>query len=167
MKHGKYFSRLARAHTIPFASAIPHKIICVAMLCFPSIRVPIDDFRSQTFVYILVCSFLQPFAKRLFTRTWAVFSPSFVLLPACLVGWLVGVCGCSIVYFVRNTDTYTQTHAREPRISNEKCTKFNESFMNISRLYLSSVFSTQMPNSTEYTAFNYDNECFIPRNKQM
>lgn len=77
-------------HTISFISPFA-QIICDAMFYVCSIPFSFfgDNFRTRTFVYILVCSFLQSFLKDYIPSTWVVFLLSFAFLVACSFGMCV------------------------------------------------------------------------------
>lgn len=86
---------------------------------------------SRLFFLFFHYIYLSISAIAWFSMVCGVVCASLLLLP----------CGCCIAYFLprTHTDKYTPI-AREPRISNEKCTNFNESFMNISRCTFFRIF---------------------------
>lgn len=74
-------------------------------------------------------------SKRLFTSIQAIFATHFGIGLVCCycAAWMH-----SLFHWFGACSVFT--HTREPRISNEKCTNFNESFMNISRCTFFRIF---------------------------
>lgn len=99
-------------------------------------------------------------SKRVFTGIWAVFlcALSCFTVDGALANqrkWMhSSLCAislsCSLSIFPVSVSV-SHLQSREPRISNEKCTNFNESFMNISRCTFFRIFT----------------KCQIARNRQM
>lgn len=143
----------------------------------------------HTKLFALQCCVFHPSAfpsmifdlKRLFTFWFVHFfsrllrdyllkhEPSFrYRLSCCLLGWLAGWCVrlfhsllCSQYRHI-HTDTRAWTTDIKWKM-HEIQWKFYEYFTAVP------FFRIFHPNAnnTEHTAFNYNNECFIPRNKQM
>lgn len=161
-----FFLLSKRTHTIQALQSFNTNYLrCDALYIFHSFPYPsmISELkRLFTFWFVhFFCRLLRDYLLE--------HEPSFrfiVCLAACSVGWLVGWC-VRLLYSLlcsQYTHTHTRTHGYQMKNARNS--------MKVLWIFHGCTFLPYLPPDCQiahraHGTFNYDNECFIPRNKQM